>query len=104
MPDRQNGEPLKPTQYPALFATLFKSAMQILKGEQQRVDAGGKEQVAQLQAEFIRYAYNQAPFDTQYWDSSTKPIDYWNRLSSDSNAKQISVSPVFHQRSVLIFI
>ncbi|KAJ6557422.1 hypothetical protein B0H10DRAFT_1967323 [Mycena sp. CBHHK59/15] len=63
--------------------------MQILKGEQLRHNTGGKEQVFQLQEELIRYTYNQAPFDSQYWDSSTKPIDHWTKLSNDSNAKQI---------------
>ncbi|KAJ7268989.1 hypothetical protein C8J57DRAFT_1509206 [Mycena rebaudengoi] len=63
--------------------------MQILKGEQLRVDSGGKEQVTQLQAKFIRYTYNQAPFDSQYWDADTKPLEYWKILANHSNAKQI---------------
>jgi hypothetical protein len=91
MPARADGQALKTSEYPALFVTLFKAAMQILKGEQLRVESGGKEQVTQLQAEFLRYAYNQAPFDSQYWDADTKPLEYWTRLANDSNAKQISV-------------
>ncbi|KAJ7475427.1 hypothetical protein B0H11DRAFT_1321017 [Mycena galericulata] len=89
MPALPNGEKLSPSQYPKIFVTLFTAAMMILRGEQERLNAGGKEQVVQLQAEFIRYAYNQAPFDSQYWDVSTKPLDYWTKLSTDSNAQQI---------------
>ncbi|KAF8146575.1 hypothetical protein K438DRAFT_1990481 [Mycena galopus ATCC 62051] len=79
-----------PAQYPKLFKLLFRAALEILKGEQIRANAGGKEEVTQLQEEFVRWAYNQAPFDTQYWDTTTKPLDYWTKLSGDSNAKQIS--------------
>ncbi|KAF7344297.1 Zinc finger bed domain-containing protein 1-like [Mycena venus] len=89
MPANRNAETLTLTEYPSLLITLFKAAMQILKGEQQRLDRGGKEQVIQLQKEFLRYAYNQAPFDGQYWDSSTKPLHYWTKLPNDSNATQI---------------
>ncbi|KAJ7830124.1 hypothetical protein B0H13DRAFT_2372119 [Mycena leptocephala] len=63
--------------------------MQILKSEQLHVDSGGKEEVTQLREDLLRYTYNQSPFDSQYWDSSTKPLEYWTRLSNDSNAKQI---------------
>ncbi|KAK7018294.1 hypothetical protein R3P38DRAFT_1296978 [Favolaschia claudopus] len=90
MPANKNADTLKPAQYPSLFVTLFKAAMEILKGEQLRYGKGGKEEVVKLQKEFIRYAYQQSPFDTQYFDSSTKPLDYWTRLSGDSNATQIS--------------
>ncbi|KAJ7182160.1 ribonuclease H-like domain-containing protein [Mycena filopes] len=90
MPAPLDGQSRKISEYPPLFITLFKSAMQILKGEQLRDDIGGKEEVMQLQGDLIRFAYNQAPFDGQYWDASTKPLDYWTKLSSDSNAKQIS--------------
>ncbi|KAJ7104878.1 hypothetical protein C8R44DRAFT_746139 [Mycena epipterygia] len=89
MPTRVNGEPLTPFQYLPLFKILVKSAMMILQREQQRLNTGGREEALQLQEELIRYAYNQAPFDSQYWDPSTKPLDYWQRLSNDSNAKQI---------------
>lgn len=100
---RLNGDPLLPTQYPPLFKILFKAALEILKGEQQRVGSGGKEEVIQLQDQFIRYAYNQTPFDSQYWDSSTKPLEYWTRLSHDSNANQIGVCCSLTQGMKLIF-
>ncbi|KAJ7271555.1 hypothetical protein C8J57DRAFT_1507457 [Mycena rebaudengoi] len=90
MPTQKNGEKLQPSEYPTLYATLFRAAMQILKGEQQRANAGGREEVIQLKEDFLRYAYNQAPFDDAYWDTETKPLDYWTKLSKDSNAKQIS--------------
>ncbi|KAJ6624407.1 hypothetical protein B0H10DRAFT_2324854 [Mycena sp. CBHHK59/15] len=89
MPTCRNGEQLTPAQYLPLFVILFKAAMQVLKGEQQRVDSGGKEEAVQLKEELIRYTCNQTPFDSQHWDSSTKPLDYWTKLSNDSNAKQI---------------
>ncbi|KAJ6579336.1 hypothetical protein B0H10DRAFT_1962959 [Mycena sp. CBHHK59/15] len=89
MPTRLNGEQLKPSQYPPLFKILVKAALMILQGEQQRLNTGGKEEALQLTEELIRYAYNQGPFNSQYWDNSTKPLKFWRRLSNDSNAKQI---------------
>ncbi|KAJ7251620.1 hypothetical protein C8J57DRAFT_1520431 [Mycena rebaudengoi] len=68
--------------------------MQILKGEQLRIDSGGKEQATQLETKFIRYAYNQAPFDRQSWDADTKPLAYWKRQANHSNAKQIGRTAV----------
>ncbi|KAJ6616313.1 hypothetical protein B0H10DRAFT_1799629, partial [Mycena sp. CBHHK59/15] len=95
MPTRLNGEQLKPSQYPPLFKILVKAALMILQGEQQRLNTGGKEEALQLTEELIRYAYNQGPFDSQYWDNSTKPLKFWQRLSNDSNAKQIGVKSQF---------
>ncbi|KAJ7211949.1 hypothetical protein C8J57DRAFT_1539238 [Mycena rebaudengoi] len=68
--------------------------MQILKGEQLRIDSGGEEQATQLETKFIRYAYNQAPFDRQSWDADTKPLAYWKRQANHSNAKQIGRTAV----------
>ncbi|KAJ6605735.1 hypothetical protein B0H10DRAFT_1957151 [Mycena sp. CBHHK59/15] len=79
MPTRLNGEQLKPSQYPPLFKILVKAALMILQGEQQRLNTGGKEEALQLTEELIRYAYNQGPFDSQYWDNSTKPLKFWQR-------------------------
>ncbi|KAJ7236390.1 hypothetical protein C8J57DRAFT_1530199 [Mycena rebaudengoi] len=77
MPTQTNSAKLSAAQYPTLYTTLFHSAMQTLKGEQQQDD-------------LLRYAYNQAPFADKYWDTDTKPLEYWMQLSKDSNAKQIS--------------
>ncbi|KAJ6595140.1 hypothetical protein DFH09DRAFT_1305821 [Mycena vulgaris] len=95
MPTLLNGTQLQPSQYPTLFTKLLTGAMMILHGGQLRADSGAREEAIQRREELVRFAYNQAPFDSQYWDALTKVLDYWTRLSHDSNAKQIGVDILF---------
>jgi len=91
MPDLQGGKLPTKEEWPLLFKQLLKSSLQILKGEQLRVGAGGKEESDVLVSQVTSWAYNLEPFRGHPWTVKTKPLDYWKALANDSNAKQLAV-------------
>ncbi len=94
MPLLKNGQKLEKSQYLALFVTLLKSALSILRDEQFRTSDGGKEESDALIVQMIRYCYNQEPFGSRIWDATMKPLDFWTTLTNDSNAQQLAVSVI----------
>ena len=86
-----DGKPLTKDQRPALYSHFLKSALSILKGEQERVGAGGKEESEALINQLAAYAYNQEPFRSHPWDIGMKPLDFWKGLESDPRSRQLSV-------------
>lgn len=86
------GKSLTKNQQPALYKSFLKSALAILKGEQLRLGAGGKEESDALVNEIMAWAYNLEPFRSHPWNVDTKPLDFWKGLKRDSNARQIAVS------------
>ncbi|KAG6876045.1 hypothetical protein C0992_001195, partial [Termitomyces sp. T32_za158] len=92
MPALQGGKTLNKENHPAIYKRFLRAALYILKGEQQRLNAGGKEECAALVNELLRWAYNQEPFRTYSWDIDTSPLSYWKGLKRDSNASQLAYS------------
>ncbi|TFK58643.1 hypothetical protein BDN72DRAFT_906549 [Pluteus cervinus] len=89
MPFLAEGKKLERTLYPDLFKKLLIAMLDILRGEQLRLQAGGEEEARQLVNELIAYTYNKEPFQSHPWTRETKPLKWWTQLSKDSNAKLI---------------
>ena len=91
MPALEEGHTLTPEKFPELFRDLLMSILTIFQGEQLRDQDSGVEVVPQLVQEFISYTYNKEPFHSHSWTHETKPLKWWMHLSSDSNARLLSV-------------
>ncbi|KAF8871936.1 hypothetical protein CPB84DRAFT_1753800 [Gymnopilus junonius] len=90
MPFLADGEKLHSSQYPPLFRQLLSSVLKLFQGEQKRLLDSGSEVVKSLIEEFVRYAYNEKPFQSQIWTRETTPLEWWKGLANDSNASLIS--------------
>ena len=87
-----DGKPLVKDKQSVLYEHFLKSVLTILKGEQQCLGVGGKEESEALASQLATYAYNKEPFRSQPWNAQTKPLNYWKSLEKDSNAWQLAVS------------
>ncbi|KAG6875648.1 hypothetical protein C0993_008162 [Termitomyces sp. T159_Od127] len=89
MPSLDGQKPSK-DQLPELYQQFIRAALQILKGEQIRVETGGREESADLVDEVKRWAYNLELFRSYSWNIDMHPLMYWKALSTDSNSHQLA--------------
>jgi hypothetical protein len=84
--------PLTKEEYPQLFRTMLKSALNILKGETERTGKfTGNAAAVALVSQLTAWAYNREPFRSTTWTSAMNPLDYWKAVAKDSNASVLGV-------------
>jgi hypothetical protein len=79
-------------EYPQLFRTMLKSALNILKGETERTGKfTGNAAAVALVSQLTAWAYNREPFRSTTWTSAMNPLNYWKAVAKDSNASVLGV-------------